>query len=367
MQDRYNRQIQLPELGEAGQERILQSKVLVVGAGGLGVPILQYLAGAGIGNLGIADGDQIEISNLHRQPLYDTDDINRNKAQVASEKVFLLNKQVKTTVYPFQLSAVNALSIIKNYDVIVDATDNFPSRYMLNDACVLLEKPMVYGAVSSWEGQLSVLNWKDGPTYRCLYPEPPAPGAVPDCNTNGILGTIPGTIGMLMATEVLKIITGAGRVLSGSLLHWQALQQQFHTFQFERQQQDADSMPMNEGQFEKWNYPAFCGVESSYMITQNKLEEALLSGDYSLLDVREKNELPASISGSIRWPLSEIRSHQQEQSLEKKIIVYCQTGNRSAEAIRLLQHMYPQLEFYHLEGGIKAWQLYQMNQAYGRT
>jgi molybdopterin/thiamine biosynthesis adenylyltransferase/rhodanese-related sulfurtransferase len=367
MQHRYDRQIALPEWGESGQERIHQSKVLIVGAGGLGVPVLQYLAGAGVGTIGISDGDSIDISNLHRQPLYDADDINRNKAQVAAEKIFLLNKQVSTIVYPFALKNANALAIIHEYNVIVDATDNFPARYMLNDACVLLNKPLVYGAVSSWEGQVAVFNWKGGATYRCLFPQPPLPGAIPDCNTNGILGTIPGTIGMLMATEVIKMMIGAGEILSGTLLHWQALQQQFHSFHVDRQKQEAHTMPGNAEQFVNWNYPTFCGIKQTEVMTPEHLDEVLSTNTYQLLDVREIDEKPAPISGAIRWPLSAISIQQNKPSLEKNIVVYCQTGNRSKEAIPLLEKYYPELHFFHLEGGIKAWQLFKMNQQYGRA
>lgn len=363
---RYERQVTLPEWGAEGQEKMRTAKVLVVGAGGLGVPVIQYLAAAGVGHFGIVDGDVVDLSNIHRQPLYDADDCGRNKATVAAEKVFQLNSDVTTIVYTFQLQADNAADLMAPYDIIIDASDNFPTRYCINDAAVLLNKPVVYGAVSAMEGQLSVLNYQEGPTYRCLFPTPPPPGGAWDCATTGIMGTIPGTIGMLMATEALKIITGIGYPLRRQLLTWRASMQEFIKFEFDRNADYLNLVPENLEALSRMDYPAFCGVLSSTTIAP----ETWLSSpsDYSaVIDVREENELPPAMEGALRLPLSRLQQRPDLPVLDGRVLVYCQTGNRTPEAIRILQQQFPAVHFVTLEGGIKAWQLFEMNRKYGNA
>ncbi len=363
---RYDRQIALPEWGNPGQEKVAAAKVLIVGAGGLGVPVLQYLAAAGVGHLGIIDEDVVDISNIHRQPLYDADDCGRNKATVAAEKIFQLNPEVQTTVFPFHLQAGNVANTISTYDIIVDASDNFPTRYCINDAAVLLNKPIVYGAVSAMEGQLSVLNYQEGPTYRCLFPTPPSPGSVPDCESTGIMGTIPGTIGMLMATEVLKMITGVGYPLRRQLLTWRAYMQNFFTFEFDRNANYRKLVPEDVEALSKMDYPAFCGIQTKDVVTP-EIWHNTQSAFRACIDVREENEMPPSWENAIRLPLSSLQKKWDMPALNGQVLVYCQTGNRTQEAIRILQKKYPDVQFVTLHGGIKAWQLFEMNRMYGRT
>jgi adenylyltransferase/sulfurtransferase len=231
---RYDKQIALPEVGEAGQQKLAEAKVLVVGAGGLGCPALQYLAAAGIGTIGIVDGDVVNETNLHRQVLYTNSDVGKPKVEVAAERLKQLNPELEIQTYSEFLTASNAMDIVANYDLIVDATDNFAARYRINDVCVKLDKPVVYGAIHRFEGQVSVFNYKGGPTYRCLFPDKPAENQIPNCNETGVLGVLPGIIGTQQATEVLKIILGIGEVLSGKLMTLNLLTNFTRTFEFAR-------------------------------------------------------------------------------------------------------------------------------------
>lgn len=232
--DRYARHIVLPGVGGAGQAKLKQSSVLVVGAGGLGSPVLMYLAAAGIGRLGIVEMDAVDISNLQRQVLFDTEALGQPKAEVAKVRLNKLNPHVLVETYALKLDSQNALSILKPYDLVVDCTDNFPTRYLVNDACVLLNKPLVYGAIHQFEGQLSVFHHQGGPCYRCLYPRPPKPGTVPNCSEAGVFGVLPGVIGSLMAAEALKVLLPYGETLSGRLLLFDGLQTRFRSIQFPR-------------------------------------------------------------------------------------------------------------------------------------
>lgn len=231
---RYDKQIALPEVGEAGQKKLARAKVLVVGTGGLGCPVLQYLAAAGVGTIGIVDGDEVNETNLHRQVLYTNSDVGKPKVQVAAERLKQLNPEVEIQTFSEFLTAGNAMNIVANYDLIVDATDNFVARYRINDVCVKLGKPFVYGAIHRFEGQVSVFNYKGGPTYRCLFPDKPAESQIPNCNETGVLGVLPGIIGTHQATEVLKIILGIGEVLSGKLMTLNLLTNSTRTFEFSR-------------------------------------------------------------------------------------------------------------------------------------
>jgi molybdopterin/thiamine biosynthesis adenylyltransferase len=231
---RYDKQIALPEVGEAGQQKLAEAKVLVVGAGGLGCPALQYLAAAGVGTIGIVDGDVVNETNLHRQVLYTNPDVGKPKAAVAAERLKQLNPEVEIQTFPEFLTAANAMDIVANYDLIVDTTDNFAARYRINDVCVKLDKPFVYGAIHRFEGQISVFNYKGGPTYRCLFPDKPAESQIPDCNEMGVLGVLPGIVGTYQATEVLKVILEIGEVLSGKLMTLNLLTNSTRTFEFSR-------------------------------------------------------------------------------------------------------------------------------------
>lgn len=232
--DRYARHIVLPGVGGAGQARLKQSAVLVVGAGGLGSPVLMYLAAAGVGRLGLVEMDSVEISNLQRQVLFDTPSVGQRKAQIAKTRLESLNPHIQVEAYAERITSENALSLLAPYDLIIDCTDNFPTRYLLNDACVLLDKPLVYGAIHQFEGQLSVFHHQGGPCYRCLFPQPPTPGTVPNCAEAGVFGVLPGVIGSLMATEAIKVLLGLGEVLSGKLLLYDGLQARFHRLSFPR-------------------------------------------------------------------------------------------------------------------------------------
>ncbi|RDI96619.1 molybdopterin-synthase adenylyltransferase MoeB [Meiothermus sp. QL-1] len=232
--DRYARHIVLPGVGGAGQARLRQSAVLVVGAGGLGAPALLYLAAAGVGRLGLVEMDRVDLSNLQRQVLYDTPSIGQPKAEVARSRLQDLNPHIQIETHPVRLTAQNALPILASYDLVLDCSDNFPTRYLVNDACVLLGKPLVYGAIHQFEGQLSVFHYQGGPCYRCLFPKPPAPHSVPSCAEAGVFGVLPGVVGSLMATEALKVLLGLGEVLSGKLLHYDGLKARFHTVRFHR-------------------------------------------------------------------------------------------------------------------------------------
>ncbi|MCB9204127.1 MAG: HesA/MoeB/ThiF family protein [Flavobacteriales bacterium] len=234
---RYNKQIALPEVGEAGQQKLAEANVLVVGAGGLGCPVLQYLVAAGIGTIGIVDGDVVNETNLHRQVLYTKSDVGKPKVEVAAERLDQLNPEVIINTYSEFLTAKNAMDIVANYDLIVDATDNFAARYRINDVCVKLDKPFVYGAIHRFEGQVSVFNYKGGPTYRCFFPEYPTENQIPNCNETGVLGVLPGIVGTYQATEVLKMILGIGEVLSGKLMTLNLLTNSTRTFEFSRNEE----------------------------------------------------------------------------------------------------------------------------------
>lgn len=357
---RYDRQIAL--WGTEGQQNLASASVLVVGAGGLGVPVLQYLAAAGVGHIGIADGDVVELSNIHRQPLFDADESGRNKARVAAERIYSINGDTQTSVYPYMLEAGNIREVLSGYDVVVDASDNFPTRYLLDDACYLTGTPLVYGGVTSLEGQWTVFHVEGGPGYRDLYPQPPADGSIPDCDTTGIMGTVPAVIGSMMATEVLKLLTGFGDNVTGRLMTWHAGKQIFHSFSFGK---NPHERPYDLQELLEMNYPAWCGVKGIQTISAEEWDQNATFD--TLVDIRETNELPPAIANAIRFPLSQLEQGIGPEGLSGKVLVYCQSGNRTPKAIQLLEKRYPGLVFFALEGGIKAWQVYQMNKQYGRT
>jgi sulfur-carrier protein adenylyltransferase/sulfurtransferase len=353
-QRRYNRHLILPEIGMTGQEKLKAARVLVVGAGGLGCPVLQYLTAAGVGTIGIADFDVVSESNLQRQILYGTADVGQPKAEVARQRLSQLNPFVSFQVHRERLTAQNVREILAAYDLVVDGTDNFPTRYLLNDACVLTDKPLVSGAIFKFEGQVSVFNYQGGPTYRCLFPTPPSPGEVPNCSQVGVMGVLPGIIGSLQANEVIKIITQTGEVLTGKLLLLDTLTLQSRTLKFKRKDTYADLELLED-------YGAFCGEaatgeEKTGSISVTELEERLARQEpLFLLDVREPHEYDlCHLPGSTLIPLGSLPDRLGEIDRERPVVVYCHRGGRSAAAARLLQEQGIN-NLLNLEGGIDAW------------
>ena len=304
---RYDRQIILPEIGIAGQQKLREASILVIGAGGLGCPLLMYLAGAGAGHIGLIDNDVVDESNLHRQVLYHMADIGKYKADVAAAKLKLFNPDVRFSAYPFRLTSQNAAELIARYDLIIDGSDNFPTRYLVNDTCVALNKPLVFGSIFQFEGQVSVFNYDGGPDYRSFYPEPPLPDEVPNCAESGVIGPLPGIIGSLMANEVIKVICGFGEVLSGQLLIFNALNNTSRLFKF------GHTTTKKISKKEK--------IEELSIQT---LEQWEIEGiQYQLIDVREAYEYEEYNIGGINIPLYMLNSHLTELSGHQKIVFCC--------------------------------------------
>ncbi|WP_103069449.1 molybdopterin-synthase adenylyltransferase MoeB [Aquimarina sediminis] len=348
---RYHRQVILPEIGSAGQEKLDASKILVIGAGGLGCPILQYLAAAGIGTIGIVDYDTVDISNLHRQILYGTTSLGINKALAAKQRLTDLNPEITITAYPEKLTPKNAVSLFSEYDIIVDGTDNFSTRYLINDACIIANKPLVYGAIFKFEGQVSVFNYQNGPTYRCLFPEPPKAGSVPSCAEIGVLGVLPGIIGSMQANEVLKIILGLGDVLAGKLFMYDCLSTQSSTFTINRVESEISKVQASANSFETIDYDLFCGVSQIMEITAN---DATTIENAQFIDVRETHEQPKiDYLDPIYIPLGSLEQKLITISKEKKTIVFCQSGIRSKKAVEILfQNGFKDVS--HIKGGAIA-------------
>lgn len=352
--NRYSRHIILPEIGTEGQEKLKGAKVLVVGAGGLGCPLLQYLTAAGVGTIGIADDDEVDESNLQRQVLYNNEDIGLPKAHVSKNKLERLNPDIIIIPHILRLTSVNALEVISKYDLVIDSSDNFPTRYLVNDACVILNKPFVSGSIFKFEGQVSVFNHKNGPTYRCLFPEPPQDS--PNCAEIGVLGIVPGIIGTLMANEALKIILGIGEILSGKLFVLDVLTLHSRMLSFEKN-------PVSAKIEKLIDYENFCA--SSLLppkenpiksISVSDLRELMESNsDFQLVDVREKFEYAVSNLKGDNIPLSNIETNLNRISRDKKVVVHCKSGARSRKAIDLLQKKYGYTNLYNLSGGMEAW------------
>ncbi len=324
----YDRHLILNEIGLAGQLKLKNAKVLVIGAGGLGCPILQYLTAAGIGTIGVVDDDQVDQSNLQRQILYTHNDIGKYKAEVAVDKLSSLNPFVNFEVYLYRLNSVNAINLFSKYDIIVDGSDNFPTRYLVNDAAVLTKKAVVFGSIFKFEGQVSVFNYKNGPTYRCLYPSPPNSTDVPNCSEIGVLGVLPGIIGSFQANEVLKIILEIGDVLSGKLLTYNSLSMQQLILNFHKNTQH-QIIKLES------SYHVFCGLLTDVAdISKDELD--LNTEKYNLLDVREYFERDVFSIGGIHIPLGELHSRKNEIPQDKDLVVYCKAGYRSKKAIEIL-------------------------------
>jgi adenylyltransferase/sulfurtransferase len=355
---RYERHIILPELGKEGQLKLKNGSVLIVGTGGLGSPLALYLAAAGVGRIGLVDFDIVDESNLQRQIIHYTSDVGTPKLESAKRKILEINPTAIVETHNIALKSDNALDILKNYDVIVDGTDNFPTRYLVADACTILGKPNVYGSIFRFEGQVTVFNYQDGPSYRCLYPEPPPPGLVPSCAEGGVLGVLPGVVGCLQATEVIKILTGIGTVLKGRLLLYNALDLTFKTVKVRRDPKWAVGAP-HPTVTKLVDYEQFCGLkrggEVSDEITVQELKEWRDQGrSFTLVDVREQNEYDYANLGGKLIPLAQVLDRQSEIPREGVVVVQCKVGGRSRQAVEALKAAgYNNL--LNLTGGIAAW------------
>jgi sulfur-carrier protein adenylyltransferase/sulfurtransferase len=356
---RYSRHIIMPEVGLEGQRKLKSSSVLIVGAGGLGTPSAIYLAAAGVGRVGIVDFDTIERSNLHRQILYSEADIGKSKAEVARERLLQVNPNISVELHRVRLDSSNALEIMKDYDIILDGTDNFPTRYLVNDACVLLGKPNVYASIFRFEGQASVFYAKQGPCYRCLYSEPPPPGLVPSCAEGGVLGVLPGIMGSIQAAESIGLILGRGKPLIGRLLLFNALDMKFEELKLKKDPKCLICGPHPKIK-ELIDYDAFCGVAEELTpdleVSPSQLKSWIdKENDAVILDVREPWEYEiCHLEGSKLIPLGKLPERVNELSTAGEIIVYCHVGGRSAQAVRFLQGLgFKKAK--NLKGGIKAW------------
>ena len=356
---RYSRHLIMPEVGLEGQGALKASSVLIIGAGGLGTPSATYLAAAGVGRIGIVDFDDIERSNLHRQVLYSEQDVGKSKVEVAKQRLLEINPNVSIELHKVRLDSSNALDILRNYDVIIDGADNFPTRYLVNDACVLLGKPSVYASIYRFEGQASVFYAKEGPCYRCLYPEPPPPGLVPSCAEGGVLGILPGIMGCIQAAEAIDLILGNGTPLIGRLLLFNALNMRFEEFKLKKNP-ECPVCGQNPTVKELIDYEAVCGIEdeldSEFDLPVQALKQALVEKkNVFILDVREPFEYEiAHIEGSKLIPLGQLTQRVNELDTADQIVVYCHTGVKSAQAVRFLNDLgFKKVK--NLKGGIRAW------------
>ncbi|MCA1728124.1 MAG: molybdopterin-synthase adenylyltransferase MoeB [Actinobacteria bacterium] len=360
---RYSRHLIMPEVALDGQKKLKQARVLTIGAGGLGAPLAMYLAAAGVGTIGVVDFDVVDESNLQRQIIHGTSDVGRPKMESALDRIKDINPNVKVETYEEPLTSENALDIFKDYDIIVDGTDNFPTRYLVNDACVLLGKPNVYGSIFRFEGQASVFYAEEGPCYRCLYPEPPPPGLVPSCAEGGVLGILPGAIGTIQATETVKLILGIGEPLIGRLLLYDALGMSFREMKL-RKDPNCPVCGENPTVTELIDYQEFCGIPQAQAaeqengvpeITVQDLKQKLDNGeDVNVLDVRERHEYEVANLGVKLIPLGELPQRLAELDQDESFAIHCKTGGRSAKAVKLLQDAGFQ-HVYNVKGGITAW------------
>jgi sulfur-carrier protein adenylyltransferase/sulfurtransferase len=365
---RYSRHLIMPEVGMDGQRRMKAGSVLCIGAGGLGSPAALYLAAAGVGTIGIVDFDVVDFSNLQRQIIHGTPDVGRSKLASAKDRINAINPHVDVQTYEVALSSENALKLFEPYDVILDGTDNFPTRYLTNDACVLMGKPNAYGSIFRFEGQASVFSTKDGPCYRCLYPEPPPPGLVPSCAEGGVLGVLPGVIGVIQATEAIKLITGIGEPLIGRFLIYDALRMKFRELKL-RKDPDCPVCGTHPTVTKLIDYDQFCGihpaapepsgaraVNNATEITAVELKQKLERGDkVKILDVREPNEYQINrIPGATLIPLGEVARRYAELDPDEEMVVHCKMGGRSAKAADFLRSVgFKKVR--NLTGGILEW------------
>jgi len=361
--ERYKRHLTLPEIGIRGQRALLDARVLLIGAGGLGCPLAQYLAAAGVGTLGLVDFDVVDASNLQRQVLYGTADVGRPKVEVARERIRALNPDVRVEAHAVHLTSANAMGVLAGYDVVVDGTDNFPTRYLANDACVLLRKPNVHGSIFRFDGQATVFDATRGPCYRCLYPEPPPAGLVPSCAEGGVLGVLPGMVAMIQATETIKLVTGVGEPLIGRLLQYSALDMTFSEFQL-RKDPACPVCGESPSVTELIDYEQLCAPrpeEAEAPVPETSAVEVAArraaGAELLLLDVREAHEREiARIEGSTWIPLGELERRAGELAdwKERPIVVHCKTGGRSARACRILADLGFR-DVVNLAGGTDRW------------
>ncbi len=364
---RYSRHLIMPEVGVDGQEKLIKSKILLIGAGGLGSPLGLYLSAAGVGTLGLVDFDTVDFSNLQRQVIHGTEDVGRLKVESARDRINSINPEVKVNIYKERLTKENIFKIIEGYDVVIDGTDNFPTRYLVNDACVFKKKPLIYGSIFRFDGQVTVFKTPEGPCYRCLYPEPPPPGMVPSCAEGGVLGILPGIVGVMQATEAIKIIIGKGEPLIGRLILFNAMEMRFREVKIQR---DKDCPVCGEKPTIKdlIDYDLFCGIgrgEEATPETEQQLEEVSVSElkkildtrkeDVLVLDVREQEEYDiVHLSGSKLIPLGTLPSRVNELDTADEIYVHCKMGGRSAKAAQILKG-FGFKKVKNVKGGIDAW------------
>ena len=372
--ERYQRQILLKEFGETAQQKLLLASVLVIGAGGLGCPALQYLVAAGVGNIGIIDFDVVELSNLQRQTLFSVDDIGKPKATVAAQKLHRINPEINIEVYREKLTNKNAWDILSRYQTIIDGSDNFSTRYMVNDACVLLKKPLVFGAVLRFEGQVAVFNNPAEPqhpvtSYRDLFPNPPSAHQAPSCNEAGVIGVLPGIIGTLQAAEAIKIITGIGEPLNNQMLTYNVNNNSFFKFLITPSNNRSVTVPTDKIEFENFDYDWHCGiVKNREEVTADEFDELRREGDVLVIDVRVIGEVPAVVEFPfLHIPLSVIDQKMNEISNSPKIVFFCQSGKRGRLAIQKMQGLCATTECYSLQGGIEAWKKNQAGKTFNKA
>ncbi len=357
---RYSRHRALPGFEEFHQLRLRNSSVLVVGAGGLGSPVLLYMASSGFGKIGIVDNDVVDASNLQRQVIHSESDLGRKKTESAADSLHLLNGSCRVNVHSTRLSSANAMTIVGEYDIVVDGSDNLPTRYLVNDVCVRLSKPLVYGSVFRFEGQVSVFNYENGPCYRCLFPSPPPPELVPTCETAGVLGVVPGIVGLYQANEAIKIATGLGTSLSGKLEMFDFQSNDHNSFSVTRNPKcptcgdEATDMPLMD-------FEAFCaGSARVPLLSAQELQSMMLADDQTIvmLDVRDQEERRAGHIGGLHIPIQELRQRLSElpaNSDGEVIVVYCRSGQRSATGARLINEFAQNRPVFSLDGGLVAW------------
>jgi len=351
---RYSRHLAITQFGPKGQLALKKAKVLVVGAGGLGAPLLQYLTAAGVGTIGIVDFDHVEVSNLQRQVLYNTEDVGQSKSSIAISRLSKQNPNITFIEHKIYLNADNALDIVKDYDLVADGTDNFATRYLVNDACVILDKPLVYGSIHQYEGQVSVFNYKDGPNYRDLFPSPPDPESVPNCAEGGVIGVLPGIIGSAMANETIKIISQTGTSLSGRLFIFDALDFNTQTIRLPK----ANIKNKVKGLID---YEQFCNPQktNTTMVKEISVEELnelrKNNEEHVLIDVREPHECDVATLDGELIPLGTVAQNMDKFKSDKKVIVHCRSGARSANAIKFVQEQRGYENLFNLKGGILAW------------
>jgi sulfur-carrier protein adenylyltransferase/sulfurtransferase len=361
--ERYSRHLIMPEVGMDGQLKLKQAKVLCIGTGGLGAPLGLYLAAAGVGRIGLVDFDRVDDSNLQRQVLFSTQDVGRPKIEAAADRLRGLNPDIQIDTFDTHFSSENALEILKDYDIVVDGTDNFPTRYLVNDASVLLKKRNVYGSIFRFEGQITIFGDPNGPCYRCLYPEPPPPGLVPSCAEGGVLGVLPGIVGSIQAAETLKLIIGKGESLIGRLLLFDALAMRFRELKL-RKNPDCPMCGTHPTITKPIDYAEFCGVRGEEApvsqtsvpeITPRELKTRLDRGDdLYILDVREPHEYQICNLGGHLIPLGDLSKRASELDSSREIVAHCRSGKRSAEAVEFLQRAGFR-KVLNLKGGILAW------------